>query len=74
MTRRRSTTGRRDGGTGARIEPLAHADAKSEVLIARIVADRPGAVYSPPVLRLGDHILGGRQNDREPMAALDGRR
>jgi hypothetical protein len=45
------TTARRGGGNCAPIEPLAHAEAKSEVIIARIVAHRPGAVYSPRVLR-----------------------
>lgn len=49
-TRRPLTTARRDGGN--------RADAKREVIIARIVADRPGAVYPPPVLRLGGQPSG----------------
>ena len=70
-------TARRDLGNRARIEPLAHADAKSEVIIARIVGDRPGAVYSLPVLRLRDHwvpnpaeLHGGYRPNTVPFLTL----
>jgi hypothetical protein len=54
VTRLPLGTAGRDGGSGARVEPPARVDARSEVIIARIVGDRPGTVYSLPVLRLGD--------------------